>query len=132
MNEAIRKLRNGIPIFEAAINELFGVEDVLLGEARPPTDIGVYALYYEGALKYIGEAKGQKGLKDRLLNKHVSGDDSHTLHKIFLSKFPNKEERKSYIKKHISAKWVTISCPETVSALERLLIWSLQPEWNYK
>lgn len=132
MNEAITKLREGIPQFEEAINNLFTAEEYLLGVANPTYEIGVYALYYENKLMYIGEAKGNKGLKDRLLNKHISGDDGHTLHKVFLSEYPNKEERKAFIKSNISARWVYLSCPHTVSALERLLIWSLRPEWNKK
>ena len=132
MNDAILRFRKGIPVFETAMQALLNAEEFLLGVAKPPPDIGVYALYYENDLKYIGEAKGKNGLYDRLINKHISGDDRHTLHKVFLSSFPNKDERKAFIKTHISAKWVALSCPATVSAVERLLIWSLQPEWNEK
>ena len=98
MNEVVIKLREGVPVFEAAMKKLLGAESFLLAGATPPSDIGVYALYFENKLKYIGEAKGQKGLKDRLLNKHISGDDSHTLHKVFKSAYPNKDERKDFIK----------------------------------
>lgn len=132
MNEAIIKLREGIPIFEEAINDLFSAKEYLLGDAQPTNEIGVYALFYKKKLRYIGEAKGSRGLKDRLLSKHISGDDRHTLHKVFISDYPNKEDRKSFIKSNIGAKWVSLTCPDTVSALERLLIWSLQPEWNKK
>ena len=80
----------------------------------------------------MGEAKGKKGLQDRLISKHISGDYNHTLHKAFLARFPDKNKRKAFIKLNIYAKWIVIECPETVSAVERLLIWSLRPAWDKK
>lgn len=117
-------------MFEQAINQLFEARPFVLGEADPPTNIGVYALFYDGALKYIGEAKGRKGLRDRLLSKHLSGDDNHTMQRVFMSKYPDRTDRRNFIKKNVSAKWLVMECPDTVSAVERLLIWALKPEWN--
>ncbi|WP_334064338.1 hypothetical protein [Alteromonas genovensis] len=131
-SEVIKLLREGFHTFELAIVSLLEAEAILLGEAKPPNEIGVYALYFEDTLMYVGEAKGKKGLQDRLISKHISGDDNHTLHKAFLARFPDKNRRKAFIKLNIYAKWIVIECPETVSAVERLLIWSLRPAWNKK
>ena len=132
MAKALEKLREGVPVFEEAIRQLFEADSHLLGSANPPTDIGVYALFYEGELKYVGEAKGRKGLRDRLLSKHLSGDDGHTMQKVFISTYPDRSDRRKYIKNNVSAKWLAMDCPDTVSAIERLLIWALKPEWNAK
>jgi len=131
-SEVIKSLRGGFHTFESAIVSLLEAEAILLGEAKPPNEIGVYTLYFEDTLMYVGEAKGKKGLHDRLISKHISGDDSHTLHKAFLARFPDKNKRKALIKSNIYAKWIVMDCPETVSAFERLLIWSLRPAWNKK
>jgi hypothetical protein len=132
MTKALEKLREGVPVFEDAIKRLFEAEPYLLGSANPPSDIGVYALFYDGELKYIGEAKGRKGLRDRLLSKHLSGDDSHTMQRVFISEYPDRAERREFLKRSVSAKWLPMECPDTVSAVERLLIWALKPEWNNK
>jgi hypothetical protein len=135
--------RIGPLVFETAMQDLLNADESLLGVAKPPLDIGVYAFYYENELKYIGSARGRMGLCDRLKSKHITGDDSHTLHKVFISKFPNKDDRKAYFTKHVSAKWVAFPYPfttvlenrkhrKTVLGIENLLIGSLQPEWNEK
>ncbi len=40
---------------------------VLLGIANPPNVSGVYMLLMDDEVMYVGEAKGAKGLRDRLL-----------------------------------------------------------------
>ena len=132
MTKALERLREGFPVFEEAIRQLFEANSYLLGDADPPKNIGVYALFHAGELKYIGEAKGSKGLRDRLLSKHLSGDDNHTMQRVFLKEYPDRTDRRNYIKKTVSAKWLEMKCPDTVSAVERLLIWALKPEWNNK
>ena len=81
---------------------------------------------------YVGEAKGSKGLRDRLLSKHISGDDSHAIQRAFLGQFPDRTLRRDHIKRTVSARWITIDDDGRVSAVEQFLIWLHDPEWNKK
>lgn len=128
----IDQFRLGIPEFEAIISELLSATAVPLGSAEPPPMPGIYALVHEGKIKYIGEAIGSKGLRDRLLSKHLSGDDGHTLQRVFALEYPDRIQRREYLKKHIYAKWRCVTDQPTASVVERLLIWSMRPEWNIK
>ena len=103
--------------------------DVLLGEARPPTAPGVYGFFFEGTLRYIGEAKGRGGLADRILRKHLSGDEGHALQRAFQVRFPDRLARRAFLKRAIRVKWLEVPLPRT-SEIERLLIDRYLPEWN--
>lgn len=88
MTDPIESLRVGIPVFESAMRALLKAPAVPLGQATPPPTTGVYAFVHDGTIKYVGEAIGSKGLRDRLLSKHISGDKGHTLQRIFSPDFP--------------------------------------------
>ncbi len=45
-------------------------------------------LLLDETVVYVGEAKGSKGLRDRLLSKHLSGDESHAIQRAFADTFP--------------------------------------------
>lgn len=132
MVDPVENLRKGIPEFEAAMSSLLAAPAVPLGSADPPCATGVYALVHEGKIKYIGEAIGSKGLKDRLLSKHLSGDDGHTLQRVFAADFPDRTLRREHLRENIHAKWHCVPDKAMASALERLLIWAMRPEWNRK
>ena len=61
------------------VRALLLAEAVPLGRASPPRTSGVYMLSVGQDVAYVGEAKGSGGLRDRLLNKHLSGDDNHAI-----------------------------------------------------
>ena len=112
--------------------DLLAVSPVLLGRASPPNVYGVYMLLVGGQIMYVGEAKGRKGLRDRLLGKHISGDDDHAIQRAYKTEFPDRNLRRDHIKKTVFARWLPIADPLRVSAAERLLIWLHDPPWNRK
>jgi hypothetical protein len=128
----MEQVRQGVPEFESIISDLLSAPAVPLGSADPPSEPGIYALVHEGKIKYVGEAIGSKGLRDRLLSKHVSGDDSHTLQRVFAGEYPDRILRREHIKVHVHAKWRCVPDRPTASVVERLLIWAMRPEWNIK
>jgi hypothetical protein len=106
---------------------------VPLGEANPPTTSGVYLLSVESEITYIGEAKGSGGLRDRLLNKHLAGDDNHAIQRAFKADFPDRSSRREHIRKNVLAQWIEIADADRVAAVERVLICTLgRPRWNRK
>jgi hypothetical protein len=123
-------LEENLALLKADVAALLDAQAVALGEAEPPDTLGVYALSVADRIVYIGEAKGSKGLRDRLLSKHISGDDSHAIQRAFLTTHPLRATRREHIKKVVSARWLVIDDPGRVSAVEKVLIWLLKPEWN--
>ena len=100
-----------------------------LGEADPPEDPGVYLLLNGNTtITYVG--KSTKSLHDRLLRKHLSGDESHAIQRALQKQFPDRFERRQYIRENVGAKWLVIDDPIRIADLERLLIWLFQPPWN--
>ena len=81
---------------------------------------------------YVGEAKGSNGLRDRLLSKHISGDESHAIQRAFVVAFPDRKLRRDHIKHTVAAKWVVIDDGGRIPAVEQFLIWLYDPEWNKK
>ena len=105
---------------------------VPLGKASPPRTSGVYMLSVGGDVTYVGEAKGSGGLRDRLLNKHLSGDDNHAIQRAYLLEFPDRAARRAHIREHVLARWHAIPDTDRASAVERILICLYQPPWNKK
>lgn len=114
------------------VNILLSQPRVALGQAKPPSTHGVYILTVGENVMYVGEAKGSKGLKDRLLSKHISGDDDHAIQRAYKVEFPDRHARREHIKKTVYAQWLEIISDYRVSAVERTLIWMFQPPWNIK
>lgn len=103
-----------------------------LGVATLPETSGVYILSYGGTVTYVGEAKGSKGLRDRLLSKHLSGDDNHAVQRAFCERFPDRGVRRDYMRTNVRAQWLPIADGHRVSAVERVLICLFDPPWNRK
>ena len=114
------------------VSKLLTVKPELLAQARPPNVCGVYMLLVDDEIKYVGEAKGSEGLRDRILRKHISGDDNHAIQRAYKAEFPDRTLRREHIKKTVSARWLPIPDRARVSAVERLLIWLYNPPWNKK
>lgn len=116
--------------FSQEVDSLLERPPHTLGEANLPSSPGVYVLYDENmTLSYVGIATD---LRDRLLSKHISGDESHAVQRAYRSKFPNREKRREFIKQQVQVKWTTIDEPARAADLERLLIWLFQPAWNLR
>ena len=112
------------------VQAILRATNVLLGDANPPSTSGVYMLSVGDEVTYVGEAKGGKGLRDRLLSKHLSGDDNHAIQRAFLVDFPDRLLRRDHIRATVSARWVEIADRDRVSAVERTLICLYRPRWN--
>src|SRR5216683_583889 len=121
-----------LPLIRDDIAKLLAEKPTLLGQANPPNVYGVYMLLVDSDVMYVGEAKGGEGLRDRLLRKHISGDDNHAIQRAFKADFPDHTLRREHIKKTVSARWLAIPDPARVSAVERVLIWLYNPPWNKK
>ena len=81
---------------------------------------------------YVGEAKGLGGLYDRIMRKHVSGDDRHALQRYFKVDFPDRAIRRDHIMGNVQVKWVIVENILSVTVVERLAIWLLEPPLNRK
>jgi len=122
-----------LPELEGYISQLMDSPQVLFGEANPPRKPGAYIIYdHENNLSYIGEAKGSGGLRDRLISKHLSGDDSHAIQRAYKTSYPDRTLRREYIKGNVSVRWVATPDANTALAVERLLILMFNPAWNRK
>jgi hypothetical protein len=118
--------------FHGDVARLLDVKPVLLGQANSPNTHGAYMLFYRDATVSVGEVKGSQGLRDRLLRKHISGDDNHAIQRAMKVTFPDRALRRQHIKEHVSVSWVEVEGSNRISALERLLIWLYDPDWNDK
>ncbi|MFZ2109876.1 MAG: hypothetical protein WAV18_31640 [Roseiarcus sp.] len=114
------------------VRALLKAPAVPLGKATPPSASGVYLLSVGDDVTYVGEAKGSKGLRDRLLSKHISGDDSHAIQRAYLEDFPDRLLRRDHIWENVLVRWLEIADRERVSAVERVLICLYSPKWNKK
>jgi hypothetical protein len=104
---------------------------VALGEATPPSTPGVYILSVGKEITYVGEARGGRGLRDRL-SKHLSGDDNHAIQRAYSTRFPDRLARRKHIRVNVLVQWVEIPDVYRVSAVERALICLCRPAWNMK
>ena len=124
------RLAEGYLEFSRNIESLLESPPVLIGEANPPLTSGVYALIFDSEVVYVGEAKGASGLRDRILSKHVSGDDNHAVQRALKARFPDRHERRDFIRQAVGVQWIEIADPNECAVVERLLIWLLKPKWN--
>jgi hypothetical protein len=125
-------VEEALSIVRDDVFKLLAATPELLGLANPPNVPGVYMFLIDDVIMYVGEAKGSKGLRDRLLSKHLSGDESHAIQRAYKLDFPDRSLRRDHIKKTVLARWLPISDPARVSAVEQFLIWLYNPPWNKK
>lgn len=125
-------LQKAVAFISSDIEALLDTIPVPLGTADPPNSSGVYMFLVDDAIVYVGEAKGSQGLRDRLLRKHISGDEKHACQRAFKEQIPDRMLRRTYIKENVFARWLPIPDSDRISAVERLLIWLYKPAWNQK
>ncbi|MGB8742469.1 MAG: hypothetical protein WCD52_20155 [Xanthobacteraceae bacterium] len=118
-------------LIRSDVAALLASSPALLGTANPTSERGVYMFWKDDEIKYVGEAKGSKGLRDRF-SKHISGDDGHAIQRALESEFPNRLLRRKHMRETISARWLAIPDDGRISTVERLLIWLYAPPWNRK
>lgn len=129
MNDYSQKLASGFQSFTISLDSLISATPCYIGKSNPPSDPGVYLFLLNDQIIYVGEAKGAGGLRDRILNKHVSGDEGHALQRYFKNEFSDRVVRREHIKRNIQVKWVVVS-DDSVPIVERLAIWLLNPPLN--
>ena len=113
--------------FSIEVKSLMQGSSDTLGEATPPEESGVYVLFDEyTTISYVGVAVN---LRDRL-HKHISGDESHAIQRAYEDRFPDRTERRDFIKCNVRAKWLLVRDRHKAADFERLLIWLFQPLWN--
>lgn len=114
----------------AYFRTLVSARRFLLGDAIPPRVNGVYAFSYEGHVVYVGEAAGSGGLYDRVIKKHLAGDEGHVLQKELGGRFPDRLLRRQWIKQNIWVQWVEIRDSLMATAVEKFAILIIEPSWN--
>jgi excinuclease UvrABC nuclease subunit len=113
--------------FSGDVRLLLRSPSVAFGHESPPRASGVYVLFDEySTIAYVGIAAD---LNDRFC-KHVSGDESHAIQRALAQRFPDRVERRRFIKENVQAKWLVSDDLVRLADLERLLIWLYQPPWN--
>lgn len=85
---------------------------------------------FEDEIMSVGEAKGSSGLQDRIGREHVSGDDGHTLQRWFKTRFPDRLERREFIRQNVQVRCVVIEAIDRIAVVKRLSIWLFAPPWN--
>jgi excinuclease UvrABC nuclease subunit len=119
--------------FSSDVQQLLNSERVPICDANPPDLHGIYIFYDEAEeCCYVGQAQGSKGLSDRILSKHVCGADSHALQRAYKTRYPDRRERRTFIKEKVRVQWLAIEGADRIDDLERLLIWLLQPALNLR
>ncbi len=128
MNDSIDSLlKRRWEQFAGNIRSLLANPTCELGKAQPPRELGVYVLFDEyTTLAYAGISAN---LSDRFL-KHVSGDESHAIQHALSVRFPDRVERRRFIKDRVQVKWLVVHDPNKLADIERLLIWLYEPIWN--
>ena len=114
----------------ALLGSLLIAPRAIVGSALPPKTNGVYNFSVEDEIIYVGEAAGSSGLRDRILSKHVSGDEGHALQSECKVKFPDRLDRRSFIKSSVSVQWVKNPDSLMVSLVEKLAIAAIKPCLN--
>lgn len=67
------------------------------------------------------------GLRDRILYKHVIGDEGHAFQRAVHGDFPGRDARREDMKASLHVQWVEISDSLAVSTVEKLAIEVLEP-----
>jgi excinuclease UvrABC nuclease subunit len=115
--------------FALDIGTLLRKPSYSLNGANLPTEPGVYIIIDEkGNDCYVGKAT--RSLRDRVLSKHVSGDESHAIQRAYKDQFPDRVERRRFIRDNMRVKWLQVADQIKIVDLERLLIWLLQTRCN--
>ena len=112
-----------------AVNDLLHSPRLRIRDANPSEQSGDYMFEIDGAIAYVGEAKGSGGLRDRILRKHVAGDEGHALQRHFRDPFPDRGLRREHIKDHVRVAWCEVE-QSLVPLVERAAIWLIDPPLN--
>ena len=106
-------------------------QEIPLSEAKPSKGKpGVYMLFFEGNLQYVGSSKN---LYERIRSNLLSGNEkSHTLINKLCKLRENWDERvaKNFLKSSAKIKFVEMDSIERAKILEHILIAIYKPYYN--
>jgi hypothetical protein len=126
-----RKVAAALQSCATWVESLSAATPYFIGASDPPNAPGVYVFILNDLAIYVGEAKGSGGLRDRILGKHVAGDERHALQRYFMKDSPDRLSRREYIKQNVKVRWIVVA-DEFVPIVERLAIWLFSPRLNRK
>ena len=123
------KLRQVISRLMKNFERMCSAPEVPLSEARPPKGAGVYMIFFEGGLQYVGSS-GR--LRDRIRGDLLRGDKtSHTLiNKLCKSRNWSRDEVIDFLRKRATIKFIEVDDEYEAKLLEDLLIAIYRPRYN--
>jgi excinuclease UvrABC nuclease subunit len=122
LDKLIQKLKQNM-------NRLLATQKVPLSKASPPKSPGVYMIYFNGELQYIGSSGN---LKERIKTNLLGGDrESHTLiNKLCTLKNWNIDEVRNFLKTAATIKFIDTETEDDAKILEDVLVAIHHPYYN--
>jgi excinuclease ABC subunit C len=122
LDSLIQKLKQNVEL-------LMATQEVPLSKAKLPKSPGVYMLFFEGKLQYIGSSGN---LNDRIGTTLLSGDrESHTLiNKMCELKKWDVKETLKFLKSFSNIKFIVTETEDDAKILENVLIAIYHPFYN--
>jgi excinuclease UvrABC nuclease subunit len=123
------KLDNLIQKLKQNMNRLLTTKEVPLSKASLPKSPGVYMIYFNGKLQYIGSSGN---LKERIKTNLLSGDrEAHTLiSKLCTLKNWNIDKAHNFLKTAATIKFIETETEDDAKILEEVLIALYHPFYN--
>jgi excinuclease UvrABC nuclease subunit len=123
------KLDNLIQKLKQNMNRLLATQEVPLSKASPPKSPGVYMIYFNGELQYIGSSGN---LKERIKTNLLGGDrETHTLiNKLCTLKNWNIDEVRNFLKTAATIKFIETETEDDAKILEDVLVAIHHPYYN--
>lgn len=122
LNNLIEKLRKNLKCLTAT-------REIPLSQAKPPKSPGVYMLFFEGHLQYVGSSGN---LNERIKTNLLSGNrESHTLiNKLCELRGWNVSRVVSFLKSSANIKFIETETEDDAKILEDVLISMYHPQYN--
>jgi hypothetical protein len=123
------KLDNLIQKLKQNMNRLLATQEVPLSKASPPKSPGVYMIFFNGKLQYIGSSEN---LKERIKTNLLSGDkEAHTLiNKLCTLKNWSIDKAHNFLKTSATIKFIDTNTEDEAKILEDVLIALYHPFYN--
>jgi excinuclease UvrABC nuclease subunit len=111
------------------MNRLLAIQEVPLSKASPPKSPGVYMIYFNGELQYIGSSED---IKRRIKTNLLSGNkESHTLiNKLCTLKNWSIDEVRNFLKTAATIKFIDTETEDDAKILEHVLVAIHHPYYN--
>ena len=98
---------------------------------RIPSETGVYAIYEDDNILYVGSAKDlERRLKHDLLGTMGQSAQPHTFGRKLIEKFGNKDEARNYLRQKCGLRICLTESLQEARVLEQFAILLLKPKFN--